>query len=56
MTDANQIRADDEPDLCPECGSSTFTLQEESMDYHGCRMGTGRSVWRCTGCKWGVFA
>jgi hypothetical protein len=49
------VEHDDEPDLCPECGSTTFHLVEDYMDYHGCRLGMG-FVWRCTECKWGVRA
>lgn len=46
---------DDQPDLCPECGSTEFRLEEDWMDYHGCRLPMG-PVWRCTGCKWGERA
>jgi hypothetical protein len=46
---------DDEPDECPECGSTTFNRQEDYTDYHGCRLSLG-PVWRCTECKWAVRA
>lgn len=49
------VEADDKPDQCPECGSTTFTLEDDWMDYHGCRLSMG-TVWRCTGCKWAVRA
>lgn len=46
---------DDQPDLCPECGSTTFTYEEDCMEYHGASLSMG-PVWRCTGCKWGQRA
>jgi hypothetical protein len=62
MTNADQTRAcptpvepDDEPDECPECGSTTFNHQEDYTDYHGCRLSLG-PIWRCTDCKWAVRA
>ena len=47
--------AHDGPDECPECGSTTFTYEEDWTEYHGCRLSMG-PVWRCTGCKWGERA
>lgn len=45
------VEADDEPDECPECGSTTFNRVEDYTDYHGCRLSLG-PIWRCTECKW----
>lgn len=49
------VEPDDMPDLCPECGSTTFNRQEDYTDYHGCRLSLG-PIWRCTECKWAVRA
>lgn len=49
------VEYDDEPDWCPECGSTTFNRVEDFTDYHGCRLGMG-FIWRCTECKWAVRA
>lgn len=42
---------DDQPDACPECGTTTFDYDPAYSD--GC---SSSPAWLCTGCKWGERA